>query len=107
MKVQCGCKGHEISSDDTNVVIYKGETFKPMCALREAIKITFQAQSELKIAKLEIKKLTNCKDKLHTISKKIRNTVCFMCDKHVGKGWQFYGDGIICQACQNELGGHG
>jgi hypothetical protein len=103
-KIQCGCKkDHIISATDTDTVVYKGETFKPMCALREAVKIAFETQEELRITKFEINKLLESRKKLEALMKKIRTLSCFYCGQSVEKGWKFYGDGIVCKMCQHEL----
>jgi len=90
MLTKCGCNKHFINISSQTVVFWKENYWDYKCAFV--------------ISNNETSKLIN---ELMVLRKSVEKLKCYLCDKPVGRSYQFWGCDVFHKECANDLGGEG
>lgn len=95
----CGCTGHSLELNDPNTVLFRGQKWNAICALKETVRLLDKDKETIDI-------LSKDTDKYKSLLKDLEDVICPLCYDPIGKDWVLYTNMICCNACASKSNPH-
>lgn len=95
----CGCTCHELDSSDPNTVVFRGQQWNAICALKETVRLLDKDKEVIESLSKEVE--------IHkALLKDLEDIVCPICNDPVGKDWVITKGMFCCITCAQNSNPH-
>ncbi len=95
----CGCTGHPLDPNDPNTVLFRGQQWNAICALKETVRL-------LDKDKETIDSLSKDVETHKALLKDLEDIICPICNDPVGCDWVITKGMFCCITCAKNTNPH-